>query len=156
MVTVEEVQLDEASAFADWYQAVEPRVRAALVAHFGPDIGRDAAAAALAWAWEHWERMETIENQIGYLYRVGQSRARRRRQGWMPAGLVDGDSRFEPELPAALAALPPRQRSAVVLVHGYGWSLADAAELLAVSKSTVQTHVERGMSALRERLGVKE
>ena len=151
-----EVQLDDASVFADWYEAVEPRVRAALVAHLGPDAGREAAAVALSWAWEHWDRLATVDNQVAYLYRVGRSSGRRRRQGWLPTVLPDGDSRFEPGLPAALARLPAKQRAAVVLVHGYGWSFADAAELLAVSKSTVQTHVERGMSALRERLGVNQ
>ena len=154
MVTVTEVQFNKDSVFADWYQTVEPRVRAALVAHLGPDAGRDAAAAALGWAWENWEQMATIDSQIAYLYRVGRSKARRRRQGWLPAVEVDGEGRFEPGLPAALAHLPPKQRSAVVLVHGYGWSFSETADLLGVSKSTVQTHVERGMSALRERLGV--
>lgn len=156
VVTVAEMQIDEDSVFADWYQAVEPRVRAALVAHLGPDAGREAAAAALSWAWEHWERMATIDNQVAYLYRVGRSKARRRRQGWMPAVEMDGEARFEPGLPAAMAHLPAKQRAAVVLVHGYGWSFAETADLLGVSKSTVQTHVERGMTALRERLGVDQ
>jgi len=33
---------------------VEPRLRRALVAAYGSDRGREAAAEALAYAWEHW------------------------------------------------------------------------------------------------------
>lgn len=143
-----------ADEFEGWYQSVEPRVRAALVARYGPEVGRDAAAAALGWAWENWDRLRSIDNQVGYLYRVGQSKARRRRQGWLGAPMSDGETRYEPGLPSALAALPTKQRTAVVLVHGYGWSFAEAAEVLGITKSTVQSHVERGVTALRQRLGV--
>lgn len=140
--------------FEHWYQSVEPRIRAALVARYGPEVGRDAAAAALAWAWEHWDRLRPMDNQVGYLYRVGQSKARRRREGWLGAPLPVAETRYEPGLPTALAGLSAQQRTAVVLVHGYGWTFAEAAEVLGITKSTVQTHVERGMSVLRQRLGV--
>jgi hypothetical protein len=29
--------------------------------------GRDAAADALAYGWEHWERIKDMKNPIGYL-----------------------------------------------------------------------------------------
>lgn len=140
--------------FEDWYEAVEPRIRAALVARYGPEVGREAAAAALAWAWENWDQVRSTENEVGYLYRVGQSKMRRRREGWLRAPVSAAETRCEPGLSVALAGLPAKQRTAVVLVHGYGWSLAEAAELLGVTKSTVQSHVERGMTALRQGLGV--
>jgi len=43
----------------------------------------------------------------------------------------------------------------VLLVHGYHWTYREVAELLEVSVSTVQAHVDRGMSKLREALGVE-
>lgn len=143
-----------ADEFEGWYRSVEPRVRAALVARYGPEVGREAAAGALAWAWENWDRVASMDNEVGYLYRVGQSKSRRRREGWLGAPGADAEARYEPGLPSALAALPTKQRTAVVLVHGYGWSFAEAADVLGVTKSTVQSHVGRGMVALRQRLGV--
>ncbi|WP_436796277.1 RNA polymerase sigma factor [Actinospongicola halichondriae] len=147
--------MDQETGFSSWYAMVEPRLRAALVARYGPERGRDAAAAALAWAWEHRDRLVTIENPVGYLFRVGQSKARRRRQGWLPAALVDDVTTVEPALGGAIAALPTCQRTIVVLVHGYGWSLAEVAELLDIAKSTVQTHLERGIARLRGHMGVE-
>ena len=53
-----------------------------------------------------------------------------------------------------MAGLSDRERIAVMLVNGFEWSLAEVAELLGVSKSTVQTHAERGMAKLRAGMGV--
>ena len=55
----------------------------------------------------------------------------------------------EPGLPAALAKLSEGQRTSVMLVHTFEYTFAEAAELLGVSKSTIQTQVERGMDRLR-------
>ena len=65
--------------FRNFVAAVEPRLRRALVAAYGHDRGRDAAAEALAYAWEHWKDVSVMANPAGYLFRVGQSRTRRRR-----------------------------------------------------------------------------
>ena len=59
---------------------------------------------------------------------------------------------MEPQLPGALAALSERQRVAVILVHGLGWKLREVGELLGVTTSTVQNHVERGVARLRRSL----
>jgi len=59
----------------------------------------------------------------------------------------------EPGLPGALAALTQRQRSVVVLVHCFEWTLTEVADLLGLSKTTVQNHLERGMASLRRTIG---
>ena len=132
----------------------EPKLRRALVAIYGFEEGRDAAAEALAYAWEHWERLQDVSNLPGYLFRVAQSSRRSKR----PPVLFDtsdwGDHLFEPGLPRALATLSHRQRVAVVLVYGYGYTLREVSELTGVRKTTVQTHVERGLARLRVKLGV--
>jgi hypothetical protein len=63
-------------AFESFVAVAEPRLRHALVAAVGRDLGRDAAAEALAFGWEHWDDIKVMENPIGYLYRVGRSRVR--------------------------------------------------------------------------------
>jgi DNA-directed RNA polymerase specialized sigma24 family protein len=66
-------------AFEAFFRETEPKLRRALVAAYGFEEGRDAAAEALAYAWEHWERLRDVTNLPGYLFRVAQSRRRRRR-----------------------------------------------------------------------------
>ena len=132
------------------------RLRAALVAVYGPDVGADAAAEALAYGFEHWDELESMSNPAGYLYRVGQSEARRhfRPKGFMPAVASPGLPEFEPGLAPALESLTEPQRIGVVLVHALGWSLVETADILDVDVSTVRTHIARGLAKLRTALEV--
>jgi DNA-directed RNA polymerase specialized sigma24 family protein len=133
---------------------VEPGLRRALAGHLGRDEVPDALSAAFGWAWEHWERVQTMEHPSGYLFRVGRSGVRARRQGWLPWPSDGRVPDVEPGLPAALAALAPMQRSCVWLVHGCDWTYAETAAALGISASAVGTHVSRALVRLRERLGV--
>jgi RNA polymerase sigma-70 factor (sigma-E family) len=63
---------------------------------------------------------------------------------------------FEPELLAALAALPPRMRAAVVLRHVVDLSVDDAAEALRCSTGAVKSQTARGLSKLRDLLTESE
>ena len=42
--------------FTQFVEEVEGRLRHALVARYGLDLGRESAAEAMAYAWENWER----------------------------------------------------------------------------------------------------
>mgnify|MGYP001819091984 FL=1 len=142
-------------SFEAFVVRVEPRLRVALTAVFGPDTGRDATAEALAYGWEHWDRVSAMENPVGYLYRVGRSSQRRRKQRrWLPVP-QQVMPLVEPGLPAALASLSEKQRLAVVLVHADGWTRTEAAELMRVSVSALDTHLARGLERLRTQLGVE-
>jgi RNA polymerase sigma-70 factor (ECF subfamily) len=146
------------TSFSEFVAEVEPRLRTALCASFGPEQGRDSAAEALAYGWEHWDRVRAMPNPAGYLWGVGRNHARRasrRRHAFVdvPANAAPW---VEPGLPSALADLSEKQRIAVTLVHGLDWSLSEVADLLGVSKSTVQTQTERGMKKLRNSLGVEQ
>ena len=44
------------SDFQRFVAEVESRVRHALEGGFGSVVGRQAAADALAWAWQNWDR----------------------------------------------------------------------------------------------------
>jgi hypothetical protein len=54
-----------ADSFTGLVKEVEPRIRRALSVAFGIELGADATAEALAHAWEHWERVEEMENPAG-------------------------------------------------------------------------------------------
>lgn len=147
--------------FARLVEEVEPKLRRALVAAYGPEAGREAAADALAWAWEHLERLSDVENVAGYLFRVGQSAAGRTRRWRRFETLVDlpdapqrtdASAPWDHELVAALAKLTSRQRVALVLVHGYGYSLADAAAVVGCGVSSLRNHLDRGLRRVRRDL----
>jgi DNA-directed RNA polymerase specialized sigma24 family protein len=99
-----------------------------------------------------------MDNPMGYLYRVGQSRTRPRKSvaalRWDPPSSASGEHLVEPGLLTAVGSLSEAQRVAVVLVHGYEWTLREVAELTEVTVSTVQTHVERALEKLRAALEV--
>lgn len=144
---------DLAEAAAEVVAAVAPSLRKALVAALGHDRGSEAYSEALLYAWSHKEKLATIERPLPYLFRVGRSRVRARRR---PITLAESHHHMdpfpEPELDAALMALPSRQRAAVVLVIGVGWTYAEVAEAMKVSRGSVQRHVERGLKRLRSEL----
>lgn len=141
--------------FTSFVYEVEPRLRRALVATLGQDATHDAVAEALTYAWEHWHRVESMQNPAGYLYRVARSRVRERRPATIKF-LVPDEARLpevEPGLVGALESLSPQQRAAVWLVHGCEWSYQETAEALDISASAVGTHVARGLDKLRSRIG---
>jgi DNA-directed RNA polymerase specialized sigma24 family protein len=138
---------------------MERPVRYALSAALGLEIGREATADAFAYAWEHWPRIAGLANPSGYVYRVGERLGRRlarRRSVALSPGSVDEAPWVEPQLLPALWALPRGQRVAVVLVHGLGFTHREAAGLMQVSTSTVQTQVERALRRLRVELGADD
>jgi DNA-directed RNA polymerase specialized sigma24 family protein len=147
------------SDFEVFVRTHERRIRLALCAAYGTDLGIEASAEAFALAWERWDKVGTIPNSAGYLYGIGRNVARRslrrRTPPRLPAVPVTSTPWIEPGLPGALGRLSENQRVAVMLVHSLQWTLSEVAELQGVSKPTVQKHVERGLAKLRKGLKVK-
>lgn len=148
--------MSEGDQFEQFVARVEPRLRRALLGSVGVERAEDAVAEALAYAFEHWSDVAAMANPAGYLFRVGQSKTRRRRHPRIfrspPTVIPD----VEPGLIGALRALPDSQRVAVWLAHGCSWSHAEIGEVLEVTPSTVSTHVSRGLARLRSELGVHD
>ena len=140
--------------FDGFVAAIRPRLRRAFVGCRGLDGADDAAAEALAWAWEHWSEVQAMTNPAGYLYRVGQSRTRTPRRVGLLAPEVFDAPEVEPALIPALLTLPETQRTAVWLVHGCGWKYAEVAEAMETTTSTVGNHVRRALERLRHSLKV--
>jgi DNA-directed RNA polymerase specialized sigma24 family protein len=150
--------ITSSDAFEDFVVTHELRLRQALTASLGVDRGRDAACDGLAYAWENWDRVRAMENPGGYVYTVARERASRRLRPVRVRFTIAGnppDPWCEPALPAALAGLPERERVVVFLLHCHAWTMTEVADLLEVSKSTVQTHSDRGLASLRRALGVE-
>jgi RNA polymerase sigma-70 factor (ECF subfamily) len=144
-------------SFTEFVSDVEGRLRQALTSALGPEFGREAAAEALAYGWEHWVTISQMENPVGYLFRVGQRsgrKARSRKRVVFPAVAAERLPWVEPGLPSAMGRLSEQQRMVVLLLFGYEWSMSEVAELLGVTKATVQSYSDRALARLRRRLGV--
>lgn len=137
------------------------RRRPVLIARHGLDVGGDLCAEVASYAWEHRERLAVIENPAGYLFRVSQSRARKYRRWRQTAELPAERPQREPSpdtdadigLDRALARLSRDERTVVVLVHAYGNSYQEVADLLGISHTAVRNRLHRGMARLRRILG---
>jgi RNA polymerase sigma-70 factor (ECF subfamily) len=142
--------------FRVFFKEVESRLSYALAAAYGVEVGAEASAEAMAYAWEHWSEVSGMENPAGYLYRVGQTAARRHRRE-RPLFPEVGEGQLplvEPGLPEALSRLSLAQRTAVVLLYVLDRSEREAADLLGVNRSTVRRHRDRGLAKLRQALEV--
>ena len=143
---------------AEFVASVRPDLDRALVARFGLHDGMEAAAVAVDYASREWSRLAGMDNPAGYLYRVGQSSARRfhargRRLQPMVTAAVTIDHPVDVDLQRALMRLRPDRRVAVVLVHAHGHTYANAAAVMGVTVTTVTNHVTRGLAQLRRLLG---
>lgn len=148
----------DSGSFDRFVPDAERRLSFAFAAAYGPEVGVEATAEALAYAWEHWERLSGMENPLGYLFRVGQSKSRKyrwRRPPVAPLPHVSSEPWAEPGLLAGLRGLSRNQRMAVVLVEGFEWTQQEVADLLGVSRSSVQKHHQRGLDRLRSVLEVR-
>jgi DNA-directed RNA polymerase specialized sigma24 family protein len=134
-----------------------PRLRQALVARYGVEIGCEVTDAAFAYGFEHWAELATTENPMGYLFRVAQSSARRHFRWSRSVVLPPPDPtkvpEFEPGLAPALHMLSDERRVIVLLVHAHDWSYAHVAEVLDIPVTKVRNELHRAMLELRKQLG---
>ncbi|MER7673526.1 SigE family RNA polymerase sigma factor [Kitasatospora sp. NPDC096128] len=90
------------------------------------------------------------------MVRTHVSRWRRTRREVLTSEPPDGpaaqDAERDGQLAAALAALPRRQRAAVVLRYYLDLPVAQVAVELGCSETTAKTHLARGIKALRQEL----
>ena len=129
-----------------------------------PALAEDVAAEALARAYARWSKVRDMDSRVAWVQRVTANLvvdgARRHRTATdaLPV-LVDEDVvqiddqvTLRLALLAALRALPRRQREAIVLRYLAGVEEPELSQAMGMSPSSVRTHVQRGLSALRTRL----
>lgn len=150
--------------FATWYRTEYPRVVNALTLLTGDrQVSADAASEGFTRALAKWDRVSKMDRPGGWLYKVALNDARKRLRRsardrktatelqWSPetAGPVEPDH----ELWAAVARLPERTRSAVVLRYVADLTEAGIAEALGIKRGTVATMLRRAHDALAADLG---
>lgn len=144
--------------FEDFLATDGVRLRRAMVARYGVDIGNDLSAEAMASVWADWTRVAAMSNPAGYAYRVAQS-ASRRHLRWHRSIVLPNENIEPPQEDAtgdifmSLGALKPLQRTCIVLIHAHRYSYQEVADLLGISTAAITNHVHRGMKRLRADLG---
>lgn len=129
----------------------------------------DLVQVSAAKLYVQWRRVERMENPDAYLHRILlNTYLAEQRTSWWQRVVPMGDDRealdtvarnvadleSAIDISAALAALPARQRAAIVLRHFCDLSVEETAELMSCSSGTVKSHTSRGLAALRSSLAV--
>jgi RNA polymerase sigma-70 factor (sigma-E family) len=142
----------------------ERHLRTAVLLTGDWHAGEDLTQAALVKLYRVWRRLDTGDDPDAYLRRILVNthrswwRARWRRESPVPAVPdrpgPDGTDRYAvgQVVRQALAALPVRQRTALVLRYFEDLPEAQVAELMGCGVGTVKTHVHRGVQAMRRLL----
>ena len=158
-VAVEE-ELIEPLRFEDLFTAEQHRLFGALCLitrdpHEAEEIGQEAFARL----WERWDRVGSMVDPTGYLYRAAMNlmRSRYRRARVAARLVVEGTTRQDEiseaddrdEVERMLSGLNRQQRSALVLTALLGYSSDEAGALLGMRGSTVRVLSTRARAALR-------
>ena len=147
----------ELVAFCD---AEWPRLVGALSLYTGDrDLAEDLAQDAIAKVCQHWRRVRQLDAPGAWLHRVAlnlaHSHFRRVRIGHRAQsrhGIREDRADDHTEaiaIRAAVAALPERERSAIVLRFYLGSSVRETAAVLGCPEGTVKTLTHRALARLR-------
>jgi RNA polymerase sigma-70 factor, ECF subfamily len=134
--------------------------RSLLVIGGDADAARDEVAEAFSRAYERWPRIAAMDSPGGWVYRVALNELRRRmrrrahesrllrRERPHPIPPVD----LDPELWDAVAALPIRQREAIVLRYVGDLTERDVASVLGISEGAASAALVAARRRLADQL----
>ena len=159
----------EPAGFREYVEARSPALlRTAWMLTGDASTAEDLLQTALARTWPHWQRISTGGTPDAYvrtvMVRLNSSwRARfwNREHPYADPGdegvvFADDEHRRTDDrvvLVAALAALPVRQRQAVVLRYFDDLSVEVVAEIMGSSTGTVKSQTAKALSKLRDAIG---
>ena len=135
------------AGFAPWYPTAHAEVLSTVALWCGSlDAAREATDEAFVRALDRWARVSTMASPVGWTVSVAINVARRKgRRRAMEAALlrrIPDPAALPPpagEVFDAVAQLPPRQRTIVLLRYITDLQQADIAGLLGISRSVVST-----------------
>jgi len=147
-------------AFEAFFEDEKDRLLRALYLITG-SVGEaeDLAQEAFTRLYERWDSVSVMDDPAGYLHRTAmnlfRSQARRakvalrRAVGLGPEHEVFQRVEDRDVAARALASLTPRQRAALVLTEGLGYSGEEAGRLLGIKASTVWALTHQARASLR-------
>jgi RNA polymerase sigma-70 factor (sigma-E family) len=145
---------------------IHPQLVGALTFYLGDQaVAEELAQEALVRIWQHWDELAAYTSPRSWAFRVAYNlansglrrrRAERRARARLGAPAeVDVDGRAWAERLAvrdAVAALPDRQRAAVVLRYFVGLPVEEAAAAMGCPDGTVKSLTSRAVARLRASL----
>jgi len=151
-------------SFEPWYRDEFPRlVRALFLIGRDRELAIDAASEAFARALERWDRVGAMASPTGWTYTVGlnvlrRTLRRRRLEGLLVRrharpNALSLDSHVE--LWDALARLPLRERTAVVLHYFLDLPQDKVAGMMGVAPGTVAAALHSARTKLRAVVGLE-
>jgi RNA polymerase sigma-70 factor (ECF subfamily) len=146
--TPQEVSSQERLTFDEFFEAEKDRLLRVLSVITGSLAeGEDLAQEAFTRVFERWDAVGSMEDPAGYLHRTAmnlvRSQYRRATRGFKRAVWRDPDDDVFRHVEdrdvavKALADLTPRQRAALVLTEGLGYTGEETGRLLGIRASTV-------------------
>jgi len=151
------VTADDLTAFctAEWSRLV-----GALSLYTGDaDLAQDLAQEAVARLCRDWRKVRRLDAPDAWLHRVARNLAhshfrrlgagRRATERVLPAGTLSGTDDAVATR-AVIAALPERERDAIVLRYYLGYSVRETAVALGCPEGTVKTLTHRAIGRLRD------
>lgn len=125
-------------------------------------VAEELAQEALVRLCDHWSEVRQMQHRRAWLRRVALNLATSRFRRWqaerranqrhgMPDD-VDEDQADAIAVRSAVAALPPRQRTAVVLRYFVGLDVAATAAEMQCAQGTVKSLTHRAVTQLRSQL----
>ena len=159
----EVVALDPASTFEAFFEAeTDVLFRRLCLVTANRAEAEEIAQDAFLKVWERWDRVQQMDDRVGYLYRVAMNSFRNRyrraaialRKTARPQLRIDEFDAADVRSGVArgLAKLTPRQRAAVVLVDLIGFGSEEAGRMLGIRAGTVRTLAVQARNVLREEL----
>lgn len=116
--------------------------------------------------WERWERVDGMDDPVGYLYRTAMNLFRKRYRravmavrrtiGLGPSRDDFADADERETVRRMLSTIPPRQRAALVLTELLGFSPDEAGRALGVQASTVRSLSRHGRESFRRAMEVDD
>lgn len=147
--------------FEDLFISERRRLFIALCGIVGdPSEAEEVEQEAFVRVLERWDRVATMADPIGYLYRVARNVFRSRcRRAHVAATVVFAERETDriAEIDdrdlviRLLTTLSPHQRAAIVLTGAFAYSSEEAGELLGIPASSVRVLTSRGRAVIRRR-----
>ena len=150
--------------FEDFFEAERGRLLRALYLLTGNrEEAEEVLQDAFVAVWERWDRVQTMDDPTGYLYRTAlnrhrsalrrAARAARRAVGQAEGGDLFAQADERDALARALAKLSPRRREAIVLTELLGYDSPGAARVMGITDTTVRRLTQQARERLRDDLG---
>lgn len=152
-------QMSDGMSFEEFFAVESDRMLRILAVITGSRLeAEDIVQEAFTRVFQRWDRVREMENPAGYLERTAMNLFRsqyrraamsvRRTIGAAPEQDVFEAVEDRTVVSRALAALTPRQRAALVLTEGLGYSGEEAGRLLGIKPSTVWALTHQARAAL--------